>query len=225
MLELGCGDGTNLISMALSLPEAGFLGVDAAPAAVERGRALAADLELSNVAFETTTLERFEPTPKSFDYVVAHGVYSWVAPPVRDRLLELSRIALSERGVAYVSYDALPGGRLKQVLRDMLVFHTAAADDPGERLEQARSLLAFLLEGWSAEHEFGALMGRHAERLLARRDETLFHDELAATNEPVYFHQFAAHAFAMASSIWRRPTSSKCRPGHCPSTRASSCSV
>jgi len=194
VLELGCGDATNLVSMALSLPDASFVGVDAARAAVDRGRALIDGLGLANAALETRTLEQFEPSPGSFDYVVAHGVYSWVAAPVRDRLLELCRCALSERGVAYVSYDVLPGGRLKQILRDMLLFHTAAVQDPGERLEQARSLLAFLIEGWSAEHEFGALMSRHAERLLERSDETLFHDELAADNEPVYFHQFAAHA-------------------------------
>ena len=194
VLELGCGDATNLVSMALSLPDASFVGVDAARAAVDRGRALIDGLGLANAALETRTLEQFEPSRGSFDYVVAHGVYSWVAAPVRDRLLELCRCALSERGVAYVSYDVLPGGRLKQILRDMLLFHTAAVQDPGERLEQARSLLAFLIEGWSAEHEFGALMSRHAERLLERSDETLFHDELAADNEPVYFHQFAAHA-------------------------------
>ncbi len=194
VLELGCGDGTNLVSMALSLPGASFVGVDAARAAVERGRALVAGAGLSNVALEDRTLEEFEPGSGSFDYVVAHGVYSWVAPSTRDRLLELCGSALSERGVAYVSYDALPGGRLKQMLRDMLLFHTAAQEDPAERLEQARALLAFLMDGWSAGHEFGALMSNHAERLLGRSDETLFHDELAATNEPVYFHQFAEHA-------------------------------
>ncbi len=194
VLELGCGDGTNLVSMALSLPGASFVGVDAARAAVERGRSLVAALGLSNVVLEAGTFEQFELSPGSFDYVVAHGVYSWVTAPTRDRLLELCRLALSERGVAYVSYDALPGGRLKQVLRDMLLFHTAAVEDPGERLAQARSLLGFLIDGWSAGHEFGALMSRHAERLLGRSDETLFHDELAADNEPVYFHQFAAHA-------------------------------
>jgi SAM-dependent methyltransferase len=194
VLELGCGDGTNLVSMALSLPRASFVGVDAARAAVERGRALVAELGLGNVDLEAETLEQFEPSPESFDYVVAHGVYSWVAAPIRDRLLALCRSALSEQGVAYVSYDALPGGRLKQVLRDMLLFHTADLEDPGERLDQARSLLAFLIDGWSAGHEFGALMSRHAERLLERSDQTLFHDELAVENEPVYFHQFAAHA-------------------------------
>jgi hypothetical protein len=83
---------------------------------------------------------------------------------------------------------------MSEALRDMLVFHTAPLDKPGERTEQARELLRLLIAGWSEGHEFGAIMRRHAERLLERSDETLFHDELAVVNEPVYFHEFAAHA-------------------------------
>jgi cyclopropane fatty-acyl-phospholipid synthase-like methyltransferase len=194
VLELGCGDGGNLVPMALALPGARFLGVDAAEGAIARGRTLVEALELSNIELEALPIEEFEPPAAGFDYVIAHGVYSWVAPPVRHRLLALCREALSEQGVAYVSYNALPGGRLREALRDMLVFHTAALEQPDERVEQGRALLRFLLEGWSERHEFGAVMRRHAERLLERGDETLFHDELAMVNESVYFHEFAAHA-------------------------------
>jgi SAM-dependent methyltransferase len=194
VLEFGCGDGGNLIPMALALPRAQLLGVDAAEGAIARGRALIDALELPNVALEVRPIERFEPPPSVFDYVIAHGVYSWVSGSVRDRLLALCREALAEQGVAYVSYNALPGGRLREALRDMLLFHSAAFEEPGARVEQSRMFLEFLIEGWSERHEFGAIMRRHAERLLDRSDETLFHDELAGVNESLYFHQFAAHA-------------------------------
>jgi cyclopropane fatty-acyl-phospholipid synthase-like methyltransferase len=193
VLELGCGDGGNLVPMALGLPGARLLGVDAAQAAIARGRTLIDALGLSNVELLAEPLERFQPAPGEFDYVIAHGLYSWVAAPVRDRLLAVCREALSEQGVAYVSYNALPGGRLREALRDMLVFH-AGAVEPRERIAQARALLGLLLEGWSDRHEFGAVMRRQAERLLERGDETVFHDELASVNESVYFHEFAAHA-------------------------------
>lgn len=194
VLELGCGDAGNLVPMALALPGARFVGVDAAAGAIARGRALVEALGLENVALDEGAIEEFEPSEEGFDYVIAHGVYSWVTAAVRDRLLALCRSVLSERGVAYVSYNALPGGRMSEALRDMLVFHTAPLDKPGERTEQARELLRLLIAGWSEGHEFGAIMRRHAERLLERSDETLFHDELAAVNEPVYFREFAAHA-------------------------------
>jgi SAM-dependent methyltransferase len=194
VLELGCGDGGNLVPMAVALPGAQFLGIDASERAIARGRAVVETLGLANATLEVAAIERFEPPQEPFDYVIAHGVYSWVEDPVRDRLLELCRAVLADRGIAYVSYNALPGGRLSGALREMLVFHTAGIDDPAERTEGARALLRLLAESWSDEHDFGAIMRRQAERLLERSDETLFHDELAAINQPVYFHEFVAHA-------------------------------
>ena len=194
VLELGCGDAGNLVPMGLALPEARFLGVDASERAIAAGRALVEALGLANVTLEVAAIEDLELASARFDYVIAHGVYSWVAEPVRDRLLRLCRSVLSDRGIAYVSYNALPGGRLSGALRDMLVFHTAGLDDPADQVEQARALLRLLVGSWSDEHDFGAIMRRQGERLLERSDETLFHDELAAVNHPVYFHEFVAHA-------------------------------
>ena len=194
VLELGCGDAGNLVPMALALPGGRFHGIDAAEGAIGRGRALVEALGLPNVTLEVGEIEELELPSESFDYVIAHGVYSWVGAAVRDRLLEQCRSALSERGIAYVSYNVLPGGRVSGALRDMLVFHTAGLDDPEERIEQARALLRLLIAGWSDEHEFGAIMRRQGERLLERSDETLFHDELAVINQPVYFHEFMSHA-------------------------------
>jgi SAM-dependent methyltransferase len=194
VLELGCGDAGNLVPMGLALPGARFLGVDASERAIAAGRALVEALGLTNVTLEVAAIEDLEVATERFDYVIAHGVYSWVAEPVRDHLLRLCRSVLSDRGIAYVSYNALPGGRLSGALRDMLVFHTAGLDDPAEQIEQARALLRLLVGSWPDQHDFGAIMRRQGERLLERSDETLFHDELAAVNHPVYFHEFVAHA-------------------------------
>jgi SAM-dependent methyltransferase len=194
VLELGCGDGGNLIPMALALPDATFVGVDAAPKAIARGQGLVAELGLQNVELEARAIEELSPAAGAFDYVIAHGVYSWVPATVRDRLLAVARDALCEAGVAYVSYNALPGGRLRQALRDMLVFHTAELADPRERVAQARALLRFLVDGAPGEQGLGALLRDQAERMLARSDATLLHDELAEVNDALYFHEFAAHA-------------------------------
>jgi methyltransferase-like protein len=194
VLELGCGDGGNLIPMALGLPGSSFVGIDTAARAIGRGQALADALALDNVMLEAGAIEAFAPLPGGYDYVIAHGVYSWVPAAVRDRLLAVCRAALADGGVAYVSYNALPGGRVREALRDMLVFHTATLDDPRERVAEARGLLRFLLEGAPEQHALGAAMRSHAERLLAHSDATLLHDELAEINDAVYFHEFAAHA-------------------------------
>jgi SAM-dependent methyltransferase len=194
VLELGCGDGGNLIPMALALPGASFAGVDSAAGAIARGRRLAEALGLRNLELHATAIEDYTAPPGGFDYAIAHGVYSWVPEPVRDRLLATLGSALAPAGVAYVSYNALPGGRLREALRDMLLFHTGGLDDPRERLAQARALLQFLLAGWPADQPFADAMRRHVERLLESDDALLAHDELSDDNHPVYFHEFAAHA-------------------------------
>jgi hypothetical protein len=194
VLELGCGDGGNLVPMALALPNAAFVGIDAAPGAIARGAALIDALELPNITLRAESIEDFAPAAGAFDYVIAHGVYSWVGPAVRDRLLAICRHALADQGIAYVSYNALPGGRVRQALRDMLRFHTAEVAEPSERAAQGRALLRFLLEGWPAEHDFAAVMRRQAEGALERGDASLLHDDLAEVNEPVYFHELVAHA-------------------------------
>jgi methyltransferase-like protein len=194
VLELGCGDGGNLVPMALGLPNATFVGVDAAPGVIARGAELIEALGLRNATLHAQAIEDFEPPAESFDYVIAHGVYSWVGPAVRDRLLAICRHALADQGIAYVSYNALPGGRVRQALRDMLRFHTAEVAEPSERVAQGRALLRFLLEGWPAEHDLAAVMRRQAEGVLDRGDASLLHDDLAEVNEPVYFYELVAHA-------------------------------
>ena len=194
MLELGCGDAGNLIPMALALPDARFVGVDVAAGATFRGQRLVDALGLGNVTLVSQSIADWWPEPESFDYVIAHGVYSWLPEDERDRLLAICREALADGGVAYVSYNALPGGRLREAMRDMLLFHTAdLAPQLQMQVTQARALLHFLREG-APEHEFGALMRREAERMLAQSDASLLHDQLAPFNDPVYFYEFAAHA-------------------------------
>ena len=93
-------------------PGASFVGIDAAEGAIARGRALVEALGLDERDARGGRDRGPRAAGGGFDYVIAHGVYSWVAPAVRDRLLELCRSALSEHGIAYVSYNVLPGGRL-----------------------------------------------------------------------------------------------------------------
>ena len=123
--------------MGLALPEARFLGVDASERAIAAGRALVEALGLTNVTLEVAAIEDLELASARFDYVVAHGVYSWVAEPVRDRLLQLCRSVLSDRGIAYVSYNALPGGRLSGALGMTLSELIARAEHADSRVARA----------------------------------------------------------------------------------------
>jgi Predicted methyltransferase regulatory domain/Methyltransferase domain len=190
LLELGCGDGGNLLPMAVALPGACFVGIDTSACAIARARAVAGELGLANVRFEEVGIEWFQAPPASFDYVVAHGVFSWVPAPVRERLLALCGELLAERGVAYVSYNALPGARLREPLRELLALALEGVDDPVRRIAGARRVLAVL----SGDNEDATLLGAEAARMSRHSDATLLHDVLAQVNEPYLFSEFVARA-------------------------------
>ena len=74
---------------------------------------------------------------------------------------------LSERGVAFVSYNALPGYRLRQTLRELLALELEGIEDPALRIAGARRLLA-LLERRERARDPDRRRGRRAERALGR---------------------------------------------------------
>lgn len=190
VLELGCGDGSNLIPMALALPESRFAGVDLAEAPIRMAAALAAELRLRNCAFHHLDLMEMTAAFGEFDYIIAHGVYSWVPPEVRDKVLAVCRSLLAPSGVAYVSYNTYPGCHLRNITRDMMLYQTRGVADPELKLKEAQALVRFLA---SAEPTSPAL--REELRVVESRESSaLFHDDIAEFNHPVYFHQFIEHA-------------------------------
>ena len=196
VLELGCGVGGNLLPMAAALPGATFVGIDNAAVPIARARELTERLGLGNVSFHPVGIEEYEPPAEPFDYVIAHGVYSWVPEPIREALLALCARVLSPDGVAYVSYNALPGGHLRQMLRGVLGAGLGGVEEPRERVAAARRFLALLVEAGEADDELVPTLGRAAREVIDRDDAFLFHDVLADDNQPYYLHEFVASAKA-----------------------------
>ncbi len=137
VLELGCGNGANLIPMALTLPGSRFAGIDLAGVPIAAARELAGRLELGNIVFHQLDVTELSPGFGEFDYVIAHGLYSWAPPAVRDKLLAVCKANLAPHGVAYVSYNTYPGCHLRNMIREMLLYQTRDIADP-ELKTQAR---------------------------------------------------------------------------------------
>ena len=194
VLELGCGDGGNLIPMAYALPESRFVGIDLAPSAIARAQTRARALGLANLALFCGDLSDPGIALGNFDFIVAHGVYSWVTDSVRDGLLAVCRAALAPEGIAFVSYNTLPGGHLRTMLREVMLFDGRSADTAQQRVERARRLLNVLAEAHAGSAGYRGLVAEHLERTLAQSDAAILHDDLASDNRPTYFHEFAAHA-------------------------------
>ena len=194
VLELACGDGANLIPMALTLPGARFTGIDLAAPAIATGLETIAALGLTNITLRHGDLNDVDRDWGEFDYIITHGLYAWCQAAVRDTILRISSENLSPAGIAYVSYNALPGGRIRQMLREMMLFHAGDFGDPMERAAQARALLTLVAEGNTRENRFSALVRQEVDRMADKDPRFLVHDELAETYQPVYLHEFVDHA-------------------------------
>jgi cyclopropane fatty-acyl-phospholipid synthase-like methyltransferase len=100
VLELGCAGGGNLIPMAIGLPRAQFTGVDLSPVQVADGDTLIRALHLSNVKLIAANVMDIDEHFGEFDYIIAHGIYSWVPNSVQEKILEICKRNLAPRGVA-----------------------------------------------------------------------------------------------------------------------------
>ena len=194
VLEVGCNDGSNLIPMAVSLPESRFVGCDLSPRAIEDGRRTIDALGLTNIVLLEADLAALAPEHGDFDFIIAHGVYSWVPAQVRDALFALAAQRLANHGILYVSFNVLPGCRVRQAAWDVLHHHVDRIDDARTRLGAARQLARLIADGGSASLESDQAVRTELGAIAQRSDSELCHDDLAVPNEPVLFHSFAEHA-------------------------------
>ena len=118
VLEIGCASGGNLLPLAALLPEACFLGVDLSPVQIAAGEARRRRYGLPNVELRADSFEALGQADGAFDFIICHGVYSWIPEPLRESLLRVIRERLAPHGVAMVSFNVLPGWRLFQIARD-----------------------------------------------------------------------------------------------------------
>lgn len=198
VLEVGCGDATNLLALAFFHPGWRFVGVDASGGAIARGRKAAAALGLSNLRLEARALADFatdfadapasDPAddPASdpaapFDVIVAHGLYSWVGPEDRAALRRLVAEALAPGGLVYVGFNALPGWGVRGRVRDALLrAGVGGVAEARARLDDWRATLG------EPGHPWAALLAEELERARAAPDDYLAHEYLAPHNQPFW---------------------------------------
>jgi SAM-dependent methyltransferase len=196
VLEVGCGDGSNLVPLAYALPDSQFVGVDLAAKPIAAARSMSAELGLTNVRFEHADLADIEADPNPFDYILAHGVFSWVPAATQAALLDLCRSHLNKHGIAFISYDAYPGAHARDGIREALRFHVQSLADPAAQVDQARALIRLLANGADAGNPDCAAFRRELEEALCRDGGHLLHDDLAECHTAFYFLEFVRQATA-----------------------------
>ena len=196
VLEIGCAAGWNLIPMAQDLPDSQFVGLDLSASQIAEARSLATQAGLENVRLEHADILDVDASWGRFDYIVCHGIYSWVAEPVRKKILEICKNNLAADGVALVSYNIYPGWHFRSMIRDMMLYHISGKADPQAQITQARAVLDFLAANCPQDSAYATILRDELEVIKTRPDAQLFHDHLEQVNHPVYFHQFADQARA-----------------------------
>ncbi len=198
VLELGGGDGLNLAAMAAAYPQMQCLSIDIAPQPVLIGRALAAMAGIDNLRVEVAdVLDAAAALEGPFDYVIAHGLYAWVPDAVRAAAMATIARVLSPEGVAFLSYNARPGGQIRATLRDMARHAARDATDPAERLMLGRAALRTFAD--QPPDRSSLMMGlRHHALLIADRpDAVLTHDEM----NPHYHPQSLTEVSEAAAAV------------------------
>lgn len=197
VLELGCASGGNLIPMAEQLPEGRFLGIDLSARQIADGQAIIDQLGLGNIELRHASILEVDEGFGKFDYIICHGVYSWVPARVQEKILEVAKRNLAANGITYVSYNTYPGWHMRGMVRAIMRYHAQKFTLPRDRTMQARALLEFL--AGSVKQDGGAyatLLRTELESLQRHTDSYLFHEHLEEVNDPVFFFEFIERAQA-----------------------------
>jgi methyltransferase-like protein len=197
VLELGCARGDNLIPMALSLPRARFIGIDLSPRQVAEGQATIAELGLANIELRAQSILDVGPDLGAFDFIVAHGIYSWVPEPVREKIFQLCAEALVLNGLAHISYNTYPGWHMGAMVRDMMLFQARQTTGIRARVHAGRTLMQGLAQVLARyDNPYAQSLRDEAERIVGLDESYLAHEFLDETNHPVYLYQFVDRAAA-----------------------------
>lgn len=208
VLELGCSFGGNIIYAALNAPSADFISIDLSPRQISTARQIARQIGTKNLEFleadicEIIADEKAVESLGKFDYIIAHGVYSWVDDRVKDALFTLISKTLAPSGLAYVSFNAYPGWKQRDILRDLMLFSTSHLSRDDERLSRAKGVIKALLgyaNSFDEKSEQRAAFSRafleHARDICEIYDDFyLMHEHFELSNDPKYLSDFISHA-------------------------------
>lgn len=191
VLEIGCAVGGNIIPLAAKYPNTKFVGVDLSEKQIAKANKKVELLGLTNIELIAKSIDEVKFGRQKFDYIIVHGVYSWVPKKIKQRILEVCGKHLSKHGIAYISFNTLPGWNGLKTIRDMMLYHTKQFNEPQQKITEARNMLAFVNENiLSQTGPYKETLQAEMQMLAQTSDSYLYHEYLEETNEPCYFSDF-----------------------------------
>lgn len=198
VLELGATYGGNIISQAVHNSEATFVGIELSQDQVEKGNKIISDAKLDNVSLVQGDVLDFDETLGTFDYIIAHGFYSWISDEMKNKLLDIISNHLADNGIAYVSYNTYPGWHTMEEVRQLMLFANRGHDELTHKEKVLHGKTVGSLVGAQILN-YDNLKERNSKFLGALRsvmqkdDYYVGHDHLEPHNDPCYFYQFNDH--------------------------------
>ena len=199
VLELGCASGGNILQLASQFPGCEFTGIDSSQVQIDMAMTHVRNLGLKNMNFICQSILDITDKLGKFDYIIIHGILSWVPPAVQDKIFAVCNTNLSQNGIAYISYNTYPGWNFIKSLRDMMLYHTANFAEPARKITEAANLLEFIRKANPAGSEHNPylqVITSELKMLEKVNPSYLYHDHLEEHNEPCYFHRFMQKAHA-----------------------------
>jgi len=184
ILEIGCSSGHNLIPLAMRWPNAHFVGIDFSEQAIQQARDLADVAGLANMEFHAVDLREFNHDGEPFDFIIAHGFFSWVPDVVKAALLAFCADHLAPSGIATISFNAEPGWQARfPVIQKARAIQQAGAVDE-------MTALAILREVTEEDSPEIAII----DDMMAKGQAILPFDDFAPVNDPWSLERFAQAA-------------------------------
>ncbi|MDR2091778.1 MAG: class I SAM-dependent methyltransferase [Azoarcus sp.] len=185
--ELGCGPGLTTLITAAANPGGQFHAVDFDPAAIEHARALAGEAAIGNAHFLHASFAELAEAPDTtlppLDFIVLHGVLSWISPAARQAIWRIVQRWLKPGGIVCLAYMSQPGGAPMMSVQRLL---RCCAGDPAAGLENGLALLRALRDGGAGQFAVVQGLGLQIDHMAAQPPGYLAHEFLGEYFEPLH---------------------------------------
>lgn len=195
VLELGSSFGGNLISQAVYYPDTKFVGIDLSEIQITQGNEIIKSMGLTNVRLEAKNILDITPEFGMFDYIIVHGIYSWVPENVKNKILEVCRKNLTPNGIAYISYNTYPGWKNREVARDIMLYankytQNLPLSEQTRRGKAVVQLFSDAIKSIESEKSKNQSRIENFDGIQTKGEHYVAHEYLEYHNNPLYLNQF-----------------------------------
>ena len=194
ILELGSAAGGNIIPLALYYPDITVVGVDYSKVQIDDGNRVIEQLGLTNASLHHMSIGDITPDFGQFDYIICHGVFSWVPDDIKDAILRVCNENLTDKGIAYISYNVYPGWKIHEIARDAMLFHTRNLSEPAEKVAHGRGMIDYMHQMSREGSMFRHVMDAESKLIQSAQPYYIAHEFFETHNAPSYFSEFIRHA-------------------------------